>query len=64
MHFRSGRGGRHVEFGLAIAWGKPVYLVGERENVFHWLPQVRVFPALDEVVNYLKTIRGDRYGSV
>ena len=39
---RSGasRGGRHVEFGLALAWNKSVVIVGPRENVFHTLPQV------------------------
>ena len=34
------RGGRHVEFGMAVAWGRRVILVGPRENVFHWLPEV------------------------
>lgn len=31
------RGGRHVEFGFAYALHKPIYLVGPKENVFHWL---------------------------
>ena len=30
-------GGRHVEFGLALAQGKHVIIVGPRENVFHYL---------------------------
>jgi len=34
------RGGRHVELGLALAAGKRVVVVGPRENVFCWLPQV------------------------
>ena len=29
------RGGRHVEFGLAMAWYKRLIIVGPRENVFH-----------------------------
>ena len=37
------RGGRHVEFGLALAWDKRVLVVGPRENVFHTLPQVLHF---------------------
>lgn len=37
------RGGRHVEFGLAIGLGKPVFVVGPKENVFHYLPAVRHF---------------------
>jgi hypothetical protein len=38
------RGGRHVEFGLALGLGKRLIVVGPRENVFHCLPQVEVFP--------------------
>lgn len=39
---RSGpaRGGRHVEFGYALAKGKPVIVVGHLENVFYALPDV------------------------
>ena len=40
----SGRGGRHVELGIALGMDKPVILVGERENVFHWHPTVTVLP--------------------
>ena len=50
-HHRGGRGGRHVETGYALAHGKRVILVGERENVFHYLPEVEVvkdFPSLVE----------------
>jgi len=38
---RSGanRGGRHVEFGIALARGVRVVVVGHRENIFHWLPE-------------------------
>ena len=34
------RGGRHVEFGLAIALGKRIIVVGPKENVFHYLPGI------------------------
>jgi hypothetical protein len=37
-------GGKHVEFGYAIALGKKVYVIGRRENIFHWHPWVIVFP--------------------
>lgn len=37
------RGGRHVEFGMALAAGKRVTVIGYRENVFHCLPQVEFF---------------------
>ena len=39
-HFRTGRGGRHVEVGYALARGKRIILVGERENVFHHHPAI------------------------
>jgi hypothetical protein len=38
------KGDRHVEFGLAVALGKILILVGPRENVFHTLPSVIVLP--------------------
>jgi len=52
--FRSGRGGRHVELGVAIAYRKLIILVGERENVFHWLNRVNVFPSFEEALLYLE----------
>ena len=37
-------GGRHVEFGLALAQGKRMIIVGPRENVFHYLlPDSQIF---------------------
>lgn len=43
---RSGpaRGGRHVEFGYALARGMPTLIVGHRENVFYCLPEVDFAP--------------------
>lgn len=38
--WRASRGGRHVEFGMALALHKRVIVVGPRENVFHLLPEV------------------------
>lgn len=38
------RGGRHVEFGAALAMAKRCIVVGHRENVFHYLPQVEFVP--------------------
>lgn len=37
------RGGRHVEFGAALAAGKTCIVIGWQENVFHCLPQVHFF---------------------
>lgn len=39
-----GKGGRHVEYGFALALGKDLVVVGPRENVFHTLIQVRHYP--------------------
>ena len=39
-----GKGGRHVEFGLALGLGKHLVVVGPRENVFHTLPDVEWYP--------------------
>jgi nucleoside 2-deoxyribosyltransferase len=38
------RGGRHVEFGAALALGKRCIVVGHRENVFHELPAIEFYP--------------------
>jgi hypothetical protein len=37
------RGGRHVELGLALGMRKQVVIVGPRENIFCWLPEVLQF---------------------
>ncbi len=39
-----GKGGRHVEFGVALALGKRLVVVGPREHVFHALPEVEHYP--------------------
>lgn len=44
-------GGRHVEFGYGYALGKIMIIIGEKENVFHHLPGVRIFPTLDDWLN-------------
>lgn len=36
------RGGRHVEFGIALALGKQLHLVGPKENVFHHLLNIQI----------------------
>ena len=42
------RGGRHVEFGIALATNKLVLVVGYRENVFHCLPEVKFFETWEQ----------------
>lgn len=34
------RGGRHVEFGYALALSVRVVCIGDRENIFHYLPNI------------------------
>jgi len=43
----AGRGGRHVELGIAIASGKSLILVGRREHVFHCMPGIDWYPDWD-----------------
>ncbi len=47
------RGGRHVEFGAALALGKDCIVVGHRENVFHCLPQVDFYATWAEALSTL-----------
>jgi hypothetical protein len=47
-----GRGGRHVELGLALAWRKDVLLIGPVENIFCTLAS-QIFPTWDDAVAWL-----------
>lgn len=49
-----GRGGRHVEFGAAVALGKRVWIIGPHENIFHHLPRVCPFGCVDEMLTHLE----------
>lgn len=46
-------GGRHVEFGVALATKKKLFIVGEREQVFHWWPTIVQFPHFKHLRNHL-----------
>lgn len=52
------RGGRHCEMGVALATGKRVVVIGPRENIFHFLPQVEVFPTFAEFCRQDQVLRG------
>lgn len=39
------RGGRHVEFGYALALNKKLTVIGPRETVFHHVDEVEYFPS-------------------
>ncbi|HSJ76636.1 MAG TPA: hypothetical protein VK899_10760 [Gemmatimonadales bacterium] len=48
-----GKGGRHVEFGMAMAWGKRLVLIGTREHLFHTAPQVEHYDTFDDFMRGL-----------
>jgi len=47
---KANRGGRHVEYGIALANKARVIVVGHRENIFHWLPVVEFCTTWDEAL--------------
>jgi hypothetical protein len=47
---KANRGGRHVEYGIALANKARVIVVGYRENIFHWLPVVEFCPTWDDAL--------------
>ena len=53
----NGRGGRHVEYGFALALNKRIIIVGPRETVFHHHPNVEHFDSWDEVLVKLTRIK-------
>jgi len=53
--YKANRGGRHVEYGIALANKARVMVVGYRENIFHWLPFVEFYPTWEEALSTLKT---------
>jgi len=46
-----GQGGRHVEFGMGMALGKRLVLIGVREHIFHTAPQVEFYPTFEDFLN-------------
>jgi nucleoside 2-deoxyribosyltransferase len=50
----NGRGGRHVEFGVGLALGKVLTVIGPRETVFHHLPGIEHFNSIGE---FLESVR-------
>lgn len=47
-------GGRHVEFGIALALKKRVLVISQKENVFHHLPTVEFFNTWAEFLDTLQ----------
>jgi hypothetical protein len=46
------RGGKHAEFGLALALKKRLVIIGGAEHVFHCLPEVEHYSALSAMPGY------------
>ena len=46
------RGGALVEFGMAWSKGKNMILVGDRVNIFDFLPAVTHFPTVEEFLSW------------
>ena len=47
------RGSRCVEYGIALALGKKIVVIGPRENVFHWLlPNSAFFESVDALCRH------------
>ncbi len=52
----NGRGGRHVEFGYALAKGKKLAIIGMRETVFHHLDGIPVFVSIESFKHYMQFV--------
>ena len=50
-------GGKHVEVGYALGVGKPVWVLGPRENLLLWHPGVRWFEHLNDLLTHLRAVR-------
>jgi nucleoside 2-deoxyribosyltransferase len=59
----AGTGGRHIEFGYALALGKPIVLVGARSNIFHYLDDVAVCDEA-ELIGELQAIADSRIAAL
>lgn len=53
-----GRGGRHVEFGVAVALAKRLVVIGPREHIFHTLDQVEIFSDIHSFLHYEDSASG------
>lgn len=47
------RGGRHVEFGYALGLGRKILVVGPKENIFHYLPEIHFVNNFEEAKEFL-----------
>jgi hypothetical protein len=52
-----GRGGRHVEFGIALAQKKQICVVGPPENIFHFSSGVLHYPSFTQLLIEMPVFR-------
>lgn len=57
----NGRGGRHVEFGMALGLGKKLVIIGPRETVFHHLPNVSAYATADDYLRAVEREMADEH---
>jgi len=50
---KSWSGGKHVELGYCLALRRPVWVVGEAENVFHFHDEVKVLSSVEALLDAL-----------
>jgi nucleoside 2-deoxyribosyltransferase len=53
---QEGTGGRHVEFGYAVARHKDIVIWGERTNLFHSLSHIQVAGDLPSAINMVNDL--------
>jgi nucleoside 2-deoxyribosyltransferase len=46
-------GGKFVEVGVALGLNKPVHLIGHRENMLMWHPNVEAWDSLEDLVKFV-----------
>jgi len=49
-------GGKHVEMGIALCLGRSIYVIGRKENIFHWHPKVKTFKDVNEFLDYVGVV--------
>ena len=50
------RGGRHVEFGMALCSDCEIWVIGEKENIFHHLPNIIHFANEEQCLEALEAL--------
>lgn len=51
------RGGRHVELGIAMGLRKYIIVVGYRENIFCWMPDVHFFESWSRCLGFCNILK-------